>query len=384
MTDRGRNDLQKYKAVWLGVVILINLTGCWDEKEIGEVNYVTALGIDYKANHYILHVQMLDFANVAKQEGQKMSEDATLFVGKSSGATFAEAVNNLYKTSQQPFHWGQIGTIIYSETVLEKGVEKIQQAIKRNGEFRYTPWVFGTKEPIEELFSVTGFFHLPPIYTIMYQPEDTYGGYSYIKPIRMHKFISIYKSPGGTAILPSISIDNSAWKQLGSKDESKVTLRIDGGFQINEGKYQDWLSYEDLVGLRWIETDTKITPVKIMEDEKEIGVVEVTYPKTYIKQVGNRAEATFHLQIKAKGILADLQTELNQEQIEKLVKNQIKEDIKTTYQKGLEKEIDIYNLKTVLFRNGMTQDHLKEIHLSEGNLKNIIVDFYLESRGLLE
>ncbi|WP_026906723.1 Ger(x)C family spore germination protein [Paucisalibacillus globulus] len=377
--------MRDYIVIWLGIILLTMLSGCWDEKEIGEVNYATAIGVDYIDDNYVLYVQMLDFTNVAKQETQKVSEDAPLFVGNSSGATLNEAVNNLYKTSQLPFNWGHVGTIVFSETVLEKGIEKIQQAIKRNGEFRYTPWIYGTKKPVEELFSVNGFFHLPPVYTILYKPEDTYKVYSYIKPLRMHNLISIYKSPGGTAVLPSISIDTSSWQRLGSDEKPKETLRINGSFQISEGKYQDWMSYEELTGLRWIQTKTKITPVKIIDDEKIIGAVEITDPTSEIKAVGKDENATFQIHIKAKGKLADLQDDtLNQDQIENLVKKQIKEEIIKTYQKGLEKEIDIYNLKNILFRNGMKPEKLKEIQLSDESLSKITVDFYLESRGLYE
>ncbi|OZU87648.1 hypothetical protein CIL03_16305 [Virgibacillus indicus] len=384
LTDKGRSELYRYKALWIGVILLAVLTGCWDEKEIGEIAYVTAIGIDYKDENYILYVQLLDFSNVAKQEGQKNSESAPLFVGKSSGKTFHEAVNNLYKTSQQPLNWGQIGSIIYSEAVLEKGIETIQQSIQRNPEFRFTPWMFGAKGSIEELFAVSGFFHLPPVYTIMYQPEDTYKVYSYIKPLRMYNFFSIYNAPGATAVLPSITVDKNAWRKFGTDEQPKKTLRINGGFQITEGKYQDWMSYEDLTGVRWVESKTNITPVKIIDNEKEIGIVEITSPSARIKLIGNEGEAKFEIKIKAKGIVADLREELNQSKIESLVKKQIKEEIRTTYQKGLEKNIDIYNLKNKLFRNGVNSEKLKKVQLSEDSLNKITVDFHLESSGILD
>ena len=50
------------------------LSGCWDNKEVQDINYITALGIDYKDNKYIIYVQMLDFATIAKQESSKPTE----------------------------------------------------------------------------------------------------------------------------------------------------------------------------------------------------------------------------------------------------------------------------------------------------------------------
>jgi Ger(x)C family germination protein len=364
--------------------MLTLLTGCWDEKEVGIYGHVTAIGIDFEDEKYILYVQMLDFSNVAKQEENKVSEDPSLFIGKSSGKTIYEAVNNLYKISEEPLDWGQLGSIIYSEAVLEEDIEEFQQAITRNGDFRYTPWVFGTMDSIEELLSVSGFFHLPPVYTILYRPEDTYEIHSYIEPLRMYKFISIYNDPGSTVVLPSITIDTSAWKQSSEEDRSKNTLRMNGGFQITEGKYQDWMSYEDLTGLRWVQTKTNNTPVKIMDNEKAIGVAEINDPSTHIQQVEQGNEAKFEIKIKAKGDITDLREELNQDQIENLVENQIKQEIITTYQKGLEKNIDVYNLKNKLFRSGMKPEKVKEIKLSEESLSKITVDFQLESKGIFD
>nr|WP_144928765.1 Ger(x)C family spore germination protein [Paenibacillus bovis] len=374
--------MKRYTALCVWILLTFILSGCWDETQIAEVNYATAIGIDYVDEKYILYVQMLDFSNVAKPDSNKQIEDPPLFIGKSSGRTFNEAINNLYKTSQQPFYWGQIGAIIYSESVLENGIDKVQQAIQRNGEFRYTPWMFGTKDSLRKMLGVSGFFHLPPIYTILYSPKDSYEIYSYIRPLLMHKFISIYKDPGGTAILPSITIDDNSWKELATGEKTKDTLKINGGFQISGNTYLGWLSYDELKGLRWMEAGTKMTPVQIIEDGKQLGVVEITKPRREIHIERDGTDAIFQFTVNAKGKLVDLEEEQSQTKIEKLAEKQIKEDILTTYEKALEKDIDIYNLKSKLFRNGMKPEHLKEFKLSQDTIRKIDVTVHLESKGI--
>lgn len=97
----------------------------------------------------------------------------------------------------------------------------MEQSLIKHGDFRYTPWMFGTTESIEEILSTTGFFQLPPLYTILYKPTDMYKMYSYIEPMRMHRFISVYKEPGGTALLPSLTINETDWKQSVEEPETK-------------------------------------------------------------------------------------------------------------------------------------------------------------------
>ncbi|MFS0883563.1 Ger(x)C family spore germination protein, partial [Metabacillus niabensis] len=271
--------------ILLITLILLILTGCWDEQEISDVNYVSTIAIDYKDEKYIIYVQILDFTNVAKTEGGKSGQPVPLYIGKGSGRTFNDAIFNLYRTSQQTINWSHIGAIIYTEPVLEKGIKKVEESLKKNGEFRYTPWMFGTKESIEKILSSTGFFQLPPIYTILYKPTDTYHQYSYIKPMRFHKFISIYNEPGGTALLPSISIDETDWKESTTEPKTKNTLKINGAFPVSEGNYREWLSYEELIGLRWTQTNIKNTPVDIIDNNKIKGVVRITSSSVKINAV---------------------------------------------------------------------------------------------------
>lgn len=372
------------KRICLVILLFMLLTGCWDEREIGEYGYATAIGVDYQDGEYILYIQLLDFSNVAKQEIQKVSEDAAIFVGKSTGKSFYDAINNIYKTSQQPLHWGQIGSVIYSESVLQRDVDQIEQSMKRNGEFRYTPWIFATRDSIEDIFSISGFFHLSSIYTILYQPEDTYKAHSFIKPLRMYEFIANNHDPGRTVILPSIVIDNDAWMEAGINEELKKTLKVDGAFLMSQGEYQGYLSMEDLIGLRWHERKTGITPVELIKDGKHIGVVEIRNPKGRIELLSQGEKIKFKMIIKAKGTIADLQEELSQKEIIELVEKQIEANIKTTFEKGLEQEIDVFNLKSKLFRSGYSPEEIKTFQLSKDLLEQIQVDFHLESEGLFD
>lgn len=363
-------------------MVLLILTGCWDEREIGEVNYATTIAIDYKDEKYIIYVQILDFSNVAKTEGGKMGQPVPLYIGNGSGRTINDAIFDLYRTSQQTMNWSHIGTIIYTESVLEKGIKKVEESLKKNGEFRYTPWMFGTKESIEEILSSTGFFQLPPIYTILYKPTDTYHQYSYIKPMRLHKFASIYNEPGGTALLPSISIDETDWKESTTEPKTKNTLKINGAFPVSEGSYKEWMSYEELIGLRWTQTNTKNTPVNIIEDNEIKGVVRITSPSVKINVVKDGGNFHFNIHVDAKGELTDLEEDFSSKKIEELVTKQIKKEIRSTYLNGIDKEIDVYNLKNILFHDGVKPQQLKDYTLSANSIKNVTVNFLLENKGL--
>ncbi len=361
--------------------ILLFLAGCWDEKEIGEVDYISTLAIDYKEEKYIIYVQMLDFSNVSKQETGKITQPAPLFIGKATGENINDAVYNLYRTTQQQVNWSHVGAIIFTESALKKGIGNVEQSLVKHGDFRYTPWMFGTKESIEDILSTTGFFQLPPVYTILYKPTDTYKLYSYIEPMRMFKFISAYKEPGGTALLPSLSINETDWKQSVQEPEDKKVLQINGAFPVSNGKYKEWLSYKEIVGLRWIQTHTQNTPVNLVEGDDIKGTVRIMKPSAKIELIEKGDDFHFNITVVAKGALINVENQLSVKKIQELVSKQIEKEIRATYLNGINKEADIYNLKNVLFHNRIKPEQLKDYPLTAESLNKITVNFELESKG---
>src|SRR5690606_27487161 len=148
------------------------------------------------------------------------------------------------------------------------------------------------------------------------------------------------KDPGGTAILPSITIDDNSWKELATGEKTKDTLKINGGFQISGNTYLGWLSYDELKGLRWMEAGTKMTPVQIIEDGKQLGVVEIKKHRGENNREQDRTESISQITENGRRKLGGLEEEQSQTKREKLAERQNKEDRLTTYEKALEKDID--------------------------------------------
>ncbi|MFP3380764.1 Ger(x)C family spore germination protein, partial [Bacillus sp. SIMBA_069] len=84
----------------LMVMSLVLLSGCWDSKDIQDIQYISAVGIDYQNGQYVIYVQVTSFAGVAKQEGLE-PKPTPVWVAKGRGKTMNEAMNDMYKRSNQ-------------------------------------------------------------------------------------------------------------------------------------------------------------------------------------------------------------------------------------------------------------------------------------------
>uniref|UniRef100_UPI0030819BA5 Ger(x)C family spore germination C-terminal domain-containing protein n=1 Tax=Virgibacillus salexigens TaxID=61016 RepID=UPI0030819BA5 len=90
----------------------------------------------------------------------------------------------------------------------------------------------------------------------------------------------------------------------------------------------------------------------------------------------------FNIQLKASGSVTDLEEQLPMKEIENLVRQQMKKEIRETYEVGIEKGVDLYNIKNKLFHDRVKPDQLKNYPLTKEKLNKITVDFHLETEGI--
>ncbi|UUZ93296.1 spore gernimation protein GerC [Paenibacillus sp. P25] len=195
------------------LVALCLLPGCWDIQTIQDVNYITAIGLDYQDGKYVLYTRLLDFASVAKKQDGKPSEPAPVWTGKGTGETVDIALNQMYKEAQQKLFFGHVNAIVLSENILKTGNTEVLDGFMRLRESRYMAWVFGTRKPIEEVFTARPFFGLSPLSSILHNPTGVYKERSFLQPVKFQRFMALLKEPGNTVLLQSISVDSSVWKK---------------------------------------------------------------------------------------------------------------------------------------------------------------------------
>ncbi|MDF2720135.1 MAG: Ger(x)C family spore germination protein [Paenibacillus sp.] len=317
-------------ALLIGLLLPWLLTGCWDMKVIQDTNYVTAIGFDYEDGQYEVYAQMLDFSNVAKQEGGKTGQPASVWSGHEKGGTVIEAMTKLYKTSQQRMFWGQVSSVVFTQKALEHGISDYKDGLIRFREIRYTQWVYGTKEPIDRVFRMLPFFNQSPLGSILHQPEDTYRQLSYIRPLRLQKVVATYREPGATMLLPSLGIADTVWKENG-KDDPK--LMVDGMFVISDKLPPAWVKDDDLIGLRWMDRDTKRSNVMLRHNGVPAASVTVDSPRAEIEPATDGGgKVAYSVRVRGKYYISELLEQMEKSELEKEVIQVVASEIERTFE----------------------------------------------------
>ncbi|GGI12673.1 Ger(x)C family spore germination protein [Gottfriedia solisilvae] len=331
---------------------ILLLTGCWDIKQLNQLTYVSALGVDYVNNEYVLYVQVLDISKIGKSEqGSSGTEGPNIWIGKGKGPTFANAWNDLYNSTQQRTLFGQISSIVFKESALgKKQVEESLDTLERFVDARLTPWIYTTKEPIDKIFAVEPMLPNSPIMTLLHLPNGNYEQHSLISPMKLVEFAALINEPSASIIVPTLGLDDKLWKK---DDKNMPMMNVNGAFLFYKAKKPQWISKNDLIGLRWVDQNTERTPLSLNEKNGKIkALLPIENPDVKIhSMVSKSGVPKFNMDIKVQATITQLNSQVSNKVLIREVKKKIKKEISTTYLEGINKKLDVFHLEEDLYRN---------------------------------
>jgi len=337
------------KAVMLLAVCVLPwlLGGCWDFRNIKDMNFISAIGIDYEDGQYVVYAQMVDFSSLSTSNGSPMPPTA-VWIGVGQGPTLNGAFHELYNTSEKRIFWGHVTGIVFSETLVRKGIDSIIEVLNRYRELRYGLWLYSTKEKFPELLKLKPFFNQSPIDSVMHYPISNYMQASYIKPIDFQYFIRLYKDAGATVMIPRLSANQRQWLEDG---KPKPMLEIDGITAIGPHKQSAGFSRAQTAGLRWLEESTIRSAITLKKGNRVRAMLVGGRPKPSITaKVGPSGEPVFDIAVQLEANLLELIEPMTVEEIEAAAAEAVASDIRRSYAEGLEKNIDMCNLEHELYR----------------------------------
>lgn len=362
--------------------IVATMTGCWDHKVLQDISIVSAFGIDYVDDQFVVYNQILDFSTVGKMEGGK--GEPNVWVNKGKGPTFAIAWNDLYNSAQQRTFFGHITAIVFTEKALQKDLAQTLDTFERYTEARYTPLLYTTRESVGDLLSLKSINPSNPMMTLLLSPDDNYKQHSMIRTIKLVEFDALYSERSASIMVPTLSIDKTKW----IKGESKLpVMTLNGAIFVHQNKKPHWMSKEDLLGLRWLEEKTVRTPLALYDDKGTIkALLPCENPTVKIKsEISSNGEPVYNIDVKVTATVTQLNVSMTKDQLVSEAKASIESEIRKTFAAGMKSKVDVYHLEEQMFRKRY-KDWKKltkgqDFPLKNVTLGNIQVDVELTDAG---
>lgn len=331
--------------VYLLVVCL--LPSCANSRDIQNLAYVTAIGVDFENGEYKTYVQVLNFSNIARSENTALGKKVPIWIGKGHGETLALALADTNQTSQFPLFWGHLKAVVLSENLMRRGGKETYATLNRHYEIRYNVLVFGTKERMEDILTQKSIFNLSPLDTIMYTSVQNRSQSPYVIANYGNRIIANMNEPGNSLYIPSIAINKHSWLE---EKAGRGMFEMNGAYFFDKGKVVNWMSLEDLKGLRWATEKISKTTLQVPLEDGQKGAIQFEHPRMrVIPKVQGDGDVKFDLKVMAKGTVRDSDN-ATIAVMEKKAEQAIQSEIQKTYKVGIAKHCDPFKLEETLYR----------------------------------
>jgi len=363
------------KILILLFVFTTLLSGCWDVTEPQRMYYVHALGIDFKDDQYETYMQIIDFTNIAKSEQPNNPDAQQAEIGHAKGKTIEESLFDLYHSIDQKAFWGHITYIVLSEEVMKSNkVNQVIDFLTRFRETRYQIWVYGTKEPLDDLLVVTPINNKALTLSKLGDPLNSFKQESFVRPINLRELVIGLNEPNHEVYLPLVTIDKG-W--VTSKGDSE-SIELKGITILSKEGLKGSITEDKANGIKWMTNKTirgEITG--LMGVNNTYVTVTLEHIKVEIKPVVKNENVQFDIEIKMEANVLGITEKITTAEIRQEVKKQVKKEVMETYKEALALDTDLYRLSEQLYRKDVkTWKKLEKngkIELTEDSIRNINV-----------
>lgn len=342
MTTGKKGRLERAAAALFTVVICFCLPGCWDEVNLQEVNYVSALGVDYKNGNYELYAKLINFASVAKTDSPQ-SNNKEVWIGRGSGKSVLLAFYDLSQASSNTLNLEHLKSVVLHKRAVNK-ISDVLDGLNRQRASRYTSLLFGTMEPLEELFTTENFFDQSPLNSILYQPEPNQEQFTFVSPLHMQSAVQMMREPGMTTALPVLNESSKFWMNGKKKINTQF---INGVFVFKNFTFQGYIEEKDIRGIRWLSESFHRV---LMEAGSKPNEATVAIVGASCNLYFDLNKETFKLNAKLEGHVVELDGKISETEIEASLNKRVKDEIEELYRFGAEKGMDFLDLEHHLYR----------------------------------
>ena len=192
------------------IILVTFLSGCWDYREIEDVTIVSTITIDLddKTNEYILNAELID------TEGQGSGLGLKSIIIESKGRTIIDAVRNMISLTTKIPYWSHVNIIVISQEVAREGIVPILEWISRSPELNLKVHIFVSKENTarEILQKEQGFMQIRKFeYEAL---KKAFKSLSKLPDVKANRVINEVQSKELHSVLPVIGVEDNHGKTI--------------------------------------------------------------------------------------------------------------------------------------------------------------------------
>ncbi|MBB6447118.1 Ger(x)C family spore germination protein [Bacillus benzoevorans] len=356
------------KPLFLMVLLLsiVCLSGCWDRKELQDIDIVSAIGIDAGGddaeNRYLVTVQVINEGLVAggsQKGGMTNTSPVTIFSAK--GSTVAEALRKIAPKLPQELFFPHVQLMVLGqELVQEKGIKDLFDWIERDSQFRTLfPILIVKDHTARDVLKIMTSLEPIPSAKIVGGLESTQKMWGEFASTRADKVIQ--QIGGEVTHIAGVQITGDSEKGNKLTNVQQIApdaeLEIKGLAIIKEGKLVKWLDGDAARGVTWINNELKKTVLNLDCKGKDLGIaIDVLRSKSNITAEIKKGKPIIHIAIRAEGHISEVHCPIALDksetfyQLEEQMEQEIKEEVLLALKAARAEKSDIFHFDETLNR----------------------------------
>jgi spore germination protein KC len=386
--------------IWIFVISLPILSGCWNQKELTDLAFVMALGID-KTEDGLYHVsfQLVNPGNVSSGQNTGGGQGLPIAVYKSTGRTITEAARNATKKVSRRLYYAHTNLVVVSEEVARDRTLMLNMfdAFARDPEFRTTTeLVIARHSTAEEIVTTLTILDKLPVTKITKEIKFAEALKGENMSISIDDIIDGIVGSGKEPII-------NGYQLIGMKEEAnkagnlqKTTtdafLSADGLAVIKDGALIDWIESNKSRGVIWVLDKAKSTDITLKWKGKKNAISMVPIrSKTKVSTIFKNGKPVINIKIENEGWISEANTAIDLmdpktiAKIEKLTEKAIKKEVQSSVKEAQRLKCDIFG-----FGDGVHKANPKLWKKVKGDWNdyfaglevNVKVDSYVRREGV--
>ncbi|MEH7307197.1 Ger(x)C family spore germination protein [Neobacillus drentensis] len=390
---------------WLMVMLVLMmsvpiLSACWNQKELTDLAFVMALGID-RGEDDLYHVsfQLVNPGNVSAGQGGGGGQGLPIAVYKSKGRTITEAARNATKKVSRRLYYAHTNLVVVSEEVARDRTLMLNllDAFARDPEFRTTTEIVVARDSsAEEIVTTLTILDKLPVTKITKEIKFTEAMKGENMSVSIDDIIDGIVGNGKEPILNGYSLIGEKEKANQAVNLQKTTtdalLAADGLAVFKDGALIDWIESRKSRGVIWILDKAKSTDITLKWKGKKnaLSVVPIR-SKTKVSSAFKQGRPVINVKIENEGWVSEANTAIDLMdpktigKIEKLTEKAIKKEIQSTVKEAQRLKCDIFGFGDVVHKanpnvwrklKGDWNNYFADIEV------NVKVDSYVRREGV--
>ncbi|MFX3625455.1 MAG: Ger(x)C family spore germination protein [Ectobacillus sp.] len=356
---------RRYKYIFILFLLcsITMLSGCWNRRELNELAFVTAIGIDKtKKNTYRMSFQVVSAEMIAGEKAVAQGEKPVFRVYDATGSTLFEALRKASKEAPRRLFFGHTNLIVLGEKLARDGIQEVFDLIERDPEFRTESSVVIAKDvSANDFLKVITSFEKVPATKVIRTLRITEKVWGENMIVTVADIIKGLVSPGKEPVISAFNsighIKEGQRIETTHVTEPKVKLQAGGLGIVKRGKLIGWLQKDESRGLAWIQNKMKSTIIQVnWKGKKDAVAIELIRQHTTVDASVNGKNIKIHIHVKAEGDIAETKAPIqimNVEHIfalQTLWRKEIEKEIMTAVTRAQKEKTDIFGFGEVVHR----------------------------------